>query len=295
MPDLTGPAASGQQPSRRRRRRENEAERYRRVLLDRDRAAELTELLARTWPPRSMVELDGWRLRNGPGLPAHATSAWPRSDGGRVPLHVRLDGTHRYYTQAGLPPRVLISDAAQPRGVEAALTERGWSRDHSGEIRTGGVRSLRSVAGVRDVEVAVDEHGDSRWLQAWAALTGRDRRSRDAAATSLARVEAATAFLAAWAGDHVAGVARAVLDSGWMGLPDVAVKGGDADVAASLVRAAADWAAGHDIDDAWCLVADTRHGDSADSDVSPAAAETARRAGLRPALRLHVRAAVGLR
>lgn len=282
---------SGRPQSARRRGREDEAQRYRRVLLDRDRAAELTELLARTWPARSMVELDGWRLRSAPGLPAHATSAWPRSDGGRVPLAVRLDGTHRYYTQAGLPPRVLISDAAQPRGVEAALSERGWSPHHAAEVRTGPVQSLRSVPTATAVQVTVQATPDRRWLSAWAALTGRDRRGRDAAAASLARVEAPAAFLSAWIDERVAGVARVVVDRGWMGLPDVAVDGGDADVAGSLARAAADWAARHDIEEAWCLVADVRKTDGTGGDVSAAAAETARRAGLRPALRLHVRVA----
>lgn len=290
MSDLTGRALSGHPPSAG-RRREHEAERYRRVLLDRDRAAELTELLARTWPPRSMVELDGWRLRNGSGLPAHARSAWPRSDGGRVPLEVRLDGTHRHYTQAGIAPRVLISDAAQPRGVEAELTQRGWSRQHAAEVRTGTIPSLRSVPTATQVQVTVQEAGDTRWLQAWAALTGRDRRARDAAATSLARVEAPSRFLSAWLDERPVGVARAVLDGGWLGVPDVAVDGGDADVAGSLARAAADWAARHEIEDAWCLVADVRNADGADGDVSSAAAETARRAGFRPALRLHVRVA----
>lgn len=274
-----------------RRGRENEAERYRRVLLDRDRAAELTELLARTWPPRSMVELDGWRLRNGPGLPAHATSAWPRTEGERVPLEVRLDGTHRYYTQAGLSPSVLISEAAQPRGVEAALAQRGWSPRHPAEVRTGPLESLRTVRTAADASVTILDTADRRWLEAWSALTGRGRRAREAAAASLARVEAPTAFVTAWIDDRLAGVARAVIDGGWMGLPDVAVADGDVDVAGTLARAAAGWAAGHEVEDAWCLVADTRRADGAGGDASPAAAETARRAGLRSALRLHVRVA----
>lgn len=274
-----------------RRRREDEAERYRRVLLDRDRAAELTELLARTWPPRSMVELDGWRLRNGPGLPAHATCAWPRTEGERVPLEVRLDGTQRYYTQAGSSPSVLISEAAQPRGVEAALTQRGWAPRHPAEVRTGPLESLRTVRTATDAHVMVGEAADRQWLEAWAALTGRGRRAREAAAASLARVEAPTAFVIAWVDDRLAGVARAVLDGGWMGVPDVAVADGDADVAGTLARAAAGWAAGHEIEEAWCLVADTRRADGAGGDASPAAAEMARRAGLRSALRLHVRVA----
>lgn len=284
-------------PAERQRRREDEAERYRRVLLDRDRAAEMTELLARTWPPRSMVELDGWRLRTGPGLPAHATSAWPRSEGGRVPLEVRLDGTHRYYAQAGLPARVLISAAAQPRNVEAVLNQLGWSRQHPAEIRTGPLPSLTAVPTAGHAQVTVLGSADARWLAAWAQLTGRDRRAREAARTSLSRVEGASAFLCARVDDRVAGVARAVVDGGWLGVPDVAVADGDADIAGALLRAAAEWGERHEVDEAWCLVADVRHANAADgaartaagADVSAAAAETARRAGLRAALRLHVR------
>lgn len=288
---------SARPPATGRRRREDEAERYRRVLLDRDRAAELSELLARTWPPRSMVELDGWRLRNGPGLPAHATCAWPRTEGERVPLEVRLDGTHRYYTQAGLSPGVLISEAAQPRGVEAALTQRGWLARHPAEVRTGPLDSLRRVRTATDADVTVRDTADRQWLDAWAALTGRGRQAREAAAASLARVDAPTAFVTAWVDDRLAGVARAVVDGGWMGVPDVAVAiaDDDADVAGTLTQAAAGWAAGHDVEDAWCVVADTRRADGAGGDASPAAAETARRAGLRPALRLHVRVAPDLR
>lgn len=298
MPDLTRPGAAGRAhgettpPSaaaRRRRRRDDEVARYRRVLLDRDRAAELTELLARAWPPRSMIELDGWRLRSGPGLPAHAASAWPRSDGGRVPLRVRLDGTHRYYAQAGLTPRVLVSTAAQPRDVEAALAERGWARRGEAEIRTGLLGAVGSLAPGRAVTVALTERLDDRWLDGWAALTGRARRQRDLAGACLAQLETA-AYVAAWDDDRMVGAARAVIEGGWVGLPDMAVAGGDADVAAALGRAAADWAADRSVEQVWWLVA-AGGGDLGPDTGGAAAAEAVRRAGLRPALPLHLRVA----
>lgn len=270
--------------ARRRRRRDDEVARYRQVLLDRDRAAELGELLARTWPPRSMIELDGWQLRTAPGLPAHAGSAWPRSDGGRVPLYVRLDGTHRHYAQSGLTPRVLISEAARPQGVEAALAERGWARRDDAEVRTGDLEALTGPGpeSGSGPAVTVDGAADDGWLDAWATLTARDRRAREAAASSLARVTAPTVFVRAWQDDRLVGVARGVVDGGWLGLPDVVVAGADPDVPAAMARAIAGWARRRQVEEAWWLV--PARGE-------PAVAEAVRRAGLRPALRLHLRVA----
>jgi hypothetical protein len=268
--------------ARRRRRRDDEVARYRKVLLDRDRAAELCELLARTWPPRSLIELDGWQLRTAPGLPAHAGSAWPRSDGGRVPLHVRLDGTRRHYAQSGLTPRVLISEAARPAGVEAALAERGWARRDDAEIRTAELSALTALRADSEVTLAVDESPDDGWLDAWASLTGRHRRGRDAAAAALGRLAVPAVFVRAWQDDRLVGVARGVVDGGWLGLPDVVVAGADPDVPSAMARAIAGWARDRQVDEAWWLV--PARGE-------PAAAEAVRRAGLRPALRLHLRVA----
>lgn len=274
-----------------RRGRDREMARYRRVLMERDRAAELTELLARTWPPRAVMELDGWRLRNAPGLPAHAASAWPRSAGERVPLRVRLDGVQRYYAQSGLTPAVLISPAARPAGTEAALSERGWSKRHAAEIRTGALEALAGLAAPADVRVALDQRPTDDWLAAWAALTGRDRRQRDVAAASLARCDTPGAFVRAWTGERLAGAARAVADGGWVGVPDMAVEG-DAQVATALARAVADWAGAAGAEEVWWLVADPAAGGAAVHDLAGAAAvEVTRRAQLSPALRLHVRVA----
>lgn len=265
-------------PARSRSRsREDATARYRRVFLDRDRAVELGELLARAWPPRSVVELDGWRLRTGPGLPAHATSAWPRAGGQRVPLHVRIDGTARHYDQAGLPPRVLVSRVAQPAGVDAALAERGWARTGDADLRTGPVEAGAALEPAGDV--TVDAVARDEWLAAFAEVTGRSREQAAGAAASLARVDAPSCYLLCRGATRVAGVARALVDGGWMGLPDLAVAGGDADVAAALARSAADWADAGGVRHLWWLVP---RGDAA-------AGEAARRARLHPDLTLHLR------
>jgi ketosteroid isomerase-like protein len=276
------------------RGRDREVARYRRVLMERDRAAELTGLLARTWPPRSVRELDGWRLRTGRGLPAHAASAWPRSAGERMGLRARLEGTQRHYAAAGLTPGVLVSPAARPSGTEAALRRHGWSPRHAAEIRTGELAALRALAPADDVTVALTEHLDDRWLAAWATLTGRGPAERDGAAVSLDRCEAMAAYLTAWRGEQLAGVARAVVDGCWVGVPDLVVTG-DSEVAASLAQAIATWAAGHHVEQVWWLVAQAGDvaGQAADIGGSPAV-EATRRAGLAAALRLQLRvAAVG--
>lgn len=255
--------------------------RYRRVFMERDRAVELTELLARAWPPRSVVELDGWRLRVGHGLPDYALSAWPRSCGSRVPLHVRVDGTLRHYTEAGLPARVLVTPAAQPRGLDATLAERGWIKRRPADVRTGDLDALAALQPGEGTTTAATAEATDEWLAGWARLTGRDRSQASGAAVSLARLEAPSLFVRAWRHGELAGTARAVSDGGWMGLPDMAVPDGDPDVAASLARTAAAWAATGGIEHAWWLVA---HDESA-------AGEAARRARLHPDLRVHLREA----
>ncbi len=275
--------------------------RYLDAYTERSRAADLEERVTRAWPPRSVLELDGWRLRLGGGLPLPASSAWPRADGGRVPLDVRLAGTARFYRDAGVPPCIQIGPAAQPAGLDAALAERGWRREHVHELRTGALAGLTAprppapLGGGEDGSAAAQatavraaaaqvhaETTDSggvaeRWLAAWAQRTGRDAAARATAATVLQRVPAASCWALAGPEQAPTGVARGVLDGGWLGIADLDAD--DALTAAALLARLLAWAEPGHAEQVWWLVPQQASG----------VRDLARRVGLRRTFTLHHR------
>ncbi len=256
--------------------------RYLDAYAQHTRAADLEERLAAAWPARSLLELDGWRLRLGPGLPAVAASAWPRADGGRVPLRVRLEGTARFYHESGLPARVLVGPAARPAGLDEALAQRGWRREQPHQLRTAPVATLQAPRrdGAVTVTTWTTAAGDAPpagWLAAWAQQQGRTVVEREGAAAALARVSAPARW--AWASDAGVGlgVARGVLDGGWLGLADL--DAASEEVGAALLADLLAWARTRGAEHAWWLVPEG----------SALAERLAREAGLRAERSLHLR------
>src|SRR5579859_810247 len=98
--------------------------------------ARLDEVTAVAWRAPVREELDGWELRYGYGITGRANSTWPRRDGGALPLGDRIARLEGWYRERGLPPKVQLSPASEPAGLDDELARRGWERSTDVLIET---------------------------------------------------------------------------------------------------------------------------------------------------------------
>lgn len=229
--------------------RQSATARYRETFLHRDRIAELEGLLARAHPAVLSVDFGGWQVRRSRGGLPHSDSVWPRASLESRPLDERIASVERFYAGAGLPPRFLIAPGAQPRGLERALTARGYRRSPAVQVRTLSLEAFASRAepAVGELAATVAAEGpDAAWLEGWGAAAGLSAAVRETTGRLLARVADPSAFAVAALGGRPVGWARGIAYGGWLGVDLLAASRRSPDVGAALGLALAGWAAEHD-------------------------------------------------
>ncbi|MFI0373642.1 GNAT family N-acetyltransferase [Actinomadura sp. 1N219] len=145
-----------------------------------------------------------------------------------------------FYTGHGAEARFQITPGACPDALDPILEERGYQRRSP--------TSLQAATAERVLErtphsprVRLDDHPTDSWFDAWHAVHGGDLRSER---NMLARVKGPSVYVRAMVGDDVAAVGRAVADSGWTGvfnmatIPEARGKG----AARTVLAALAGWA-----------------------------------------------------
>jgi N-acetylglutamate synthase len=231
------------------RDRRPSVQRYRDAYVSRDLVRELEDLLARAWPPLTVLELDGWHLRAARGFAAHANSVLPRASGNRITLPRKLDVVERFYRQRNLPVRYQVGSSAAPRELRAALAARGYAPAQPRRVQTATMERLlaaRLPAAGGALELA--EEPGTAWLERWAALAGRSAEETAVAAEVFRRVRPRSAYVTLESCGRDVAAARAVLDGAWLGIVDVTVAAdatNDAtdSVEAQVIEALLPWAA----------------------------------------------------
>ncbi|MBT2471377.1 GNAT family N-acetyltransferase [Streptomyces sp. ISL-66] len=129
---------------------------------------ELARVGARAWPPLESEPLGEWTLRAAAGFTRRANSVLPLGDPG-IPLGDALARVTSWYAERGLPAYVQAATGAAGTHelLCAELEDRGWAREVSAEVRTGGLAALADVddrvlttAG----EVRLTRAPDEEWL-----------------------------------------------------------------------------------------------------------------------------------
>jgi GNAT superfamily N-acetyltransferase len=177
--------------------------------------AGLDEVIAATWPAPEAEELAGWRLRFGHGFTGRANSAWPRRDDGSMRLPDRIASVERFYRRHGLCPKVQLSPASEPAGLDGELAAQGYERSTEVLVETlGSPPDVRPPAGV-----LLATEPDALWLDVWFAVRGYPR-ARAPDVLPMLRGDAVFARV-----DDVA-VGRAAVHGGWAAITSMATRPG---------------------------------------------------------------------
>jgi GNAT superfamily N-acetyltransferase len=131
---------------------------------------ELARVSARAWQPVESEPLGEWTLRAASGFTRRANSVLPLGDPG-IPVDDALARVRAWYAERRLPAYVQTATGAEgtQERLCAALAERGWEREVTAELRTGGLAPIGDLdADVRRVRLG--RSVDAPWLRRYQRL-----------------------------------------------------------------------------------------------------------------------------
>ena len=103
------------------------------------------------WPAAEVVETHGWLLRYAHGVTRRANSTWPNGapDDGWTAVAVddALARVGAFYRARRLPPRLQITPAALPDGLDALLAARGYVAEAPTAVQTAPVAVVSAQSG----------------------------------------------------------------------------------------------------------------------------------------------------
>ncbi|MGW6710671.1 GNAT family N-acetyltransferase [Streptomyces sp. NPDC054956] len=178
---------------------------------------ELSRTAARSWVPLESEPLGEWTLRASAGFTRRANSVLALGDPG-APLDDALARVTSWYAERGLPAYVQAATGAA--GTQellcAGLEDRGWVREVSAEVWTGGLAVLADVddAALPAVgDVTLNRAPDEEWL-------GRYGRVSDPEAARRVLTAGPSVWFALLPGRAIG---RVVVDGRWAGFAAVEV------------------------------------------------------------------------
>ncbi len=183
-----------------------------------DQIRRLEELALNGLPALESETIDGWVLRAAAGYTGRANSAAPLYPG-RRPLDSKLGHLEDWYRQRGLVPRLRLTPAAEPSGLDEALDRRGY-------LRTPGAVSVQSrpLDGNDAADQAVELREGSvpvEWMNTLAGFQSRVASNRQTVQRLFSLLPPRSAFAMIRRDAEPVAIGRAVFETGHVGIFDV--------------------------------------------------------------------------
>lgn len=191
-------------------------------------------------------------MRAGGGWTGRANSALPLGPPG-VPLEEALGDVAAWYAARGLRPRIALP-LPGAEDLDEQLAGRGWTASEPTEVLAADPAAARRAAPPAGLPpVRMGTAPSDAWIAAYRARAGGGLPTQ---ARAILAGSAPVAFAEFRIGGHVAAIARASVDRGWVGLSAVEVAPAQRrrGLARHVVVAALAWGAGHGADRAYAQV-----------------------------------------
>lgn len=146
-----------------------------------------------------------------------------------------------YTAERDVPTLVQMTPGAVAPELDAVLEARGYVRQASVSLQTALTSEVSALAPRGSSRVRLDERLTPEWFETWHGVAGGDPTPQR---RLLERVAERAVFASVQLGDQTIAVGRAVVDSGWAGVfnmatrPEARGKG----AAGAVLAALADWA-----------------------------------------------------
>jgi N-acetylglutamate synthase len=177
---------------------------------------ELARVSARAWRPVESERLGEWELRAAAGFTRRANSVLPLGDPG-LPLDEALTAVRRWYAGRGLPAYVQTATGAE--GTQellcAELERRGWVREVTAELWTGGLAPVADLA--EGTGVVLSREADEAWLARYG------RKGVSEVALRVLGSGPSVWFASVPGADAPAAIGRCVVDGRWASFAAVEV------------------------------------------------------------------------
>ncbi len=147
--------------------------------LSRSDILALDRLAAAAWPAPEKETRDGWIFRHADGITRRANSAAPFPLENSATAEAQIAFTEEFYPARGLPPRVQISPAAEPDGIDGMLAARGYEIETPVDIM---IAEAAKLAANNTSSVSVTKNAPPGWWDLYMEGYGRDPRQIVAAA-----------------------------------------------------------------------------------------------------------------
>lgn len=212
-------------------------------------AGRILERAARAVPAASVEDLDGWRLRYDDSAAWWVSSVLSHGHTTPADLPRRIGLVEEFYHRRGAPARFQISPATRPTGLDGILAERGYRLESPMSLHTAATDAVLGRSPAGQLRVRVDDHPADAWFRAWLAV--HEAGDPGADLRMLQRVDRPSGYASALGGEGVIAVGRAVAETGWAGVFDLATlphargRGAAGCVLAALARWAGDLGAAH--------------------------------------------------
>jgi GNAT superfamily N-acetyltransferase len=212
------------------------------VAPDRRQILALERIASHGWQAAEQRDLDGWLLRAEP-LAAHlpvANSVLPLGTPTR-PLTELLTSATRFYRERGLPAQIQIPLPA--RGLlDAELATRCWTVARPGLMLSRPIVGWPMRPDAGGLSTMVESVPSSTWQRGYRA---RDGQLSQPAVNLLARHDQ-VGFASVTSDDETVGIARGVVEDGWLGVTAVEVAADQRrrGIASALMQSLVAWAHG---------------------------------------------------
>jgi N-acetylglutamate synthase len=194
----------------------------------------LEEIAAAGWPAPDTEWLGRWLLRAAGGWTGRANSVLPLGDPG---VDDPISFVRQWYARRQLPAQFQV---ALPDPLDAVLADSGFAAGPVTLVQTASLAAMSGPPLSGLPEIRLESTPSPAWLASW-----RGGQALPPVAVSVLTGAALPIFATVLDGGRVAAIARAVVDSGWLGItaleitPEFRRRG----LATHVLRALATWGA----------------------------------------------------
>jgi GNAT superfamily N-acetyltransferase len=183
----------------------------------------LEELSANAWPGLRSALVDGWIIRFAEGYSSRANSVLPLYPG-QTALPERIVHCEALALSRGADTIFKLTAAALPAGLDAELERRGYAHVADTSVMVLERLTIKETRHSDQLQIQVFEHLDEAWFAFYASSGGLNEQQAQAARAIMGHIVPRCRFLLMEGEDGPVACALTVLEDGWAGVFDVAVR-----------------------------------------------------------------------